>query len=195
MFIPFADAQQDRAYMILWVTPESELTISGHTNISAFHCKYTAPLTDTVWIELEKESHIYRLRDTGVTLDVGAFDCGGKAINKDFRDLLRYDQDSTITVRLQSFQPAPKTAEKTLGSIFTSFHLAGSTDSRTIDILKRSEHHENIHYYGLTALDITRFGLDPPSKFLGLIKVNKNIQIEFNLNVIVLEPLRDMKVK
>ena len=188
------NAQHERAYMILWVTPESELTIKGRTNMNTFNCTYTDPLTDTVWVEIEKNSNIYRLQNTSVDLRVDAFDCGGKIINKDFRKLLKHKEFGTITVQFQSFEPYTGHADNRLGSIMTEFELVGRTKLHPIDIIKTGNTGSE-NYYGITGLDITQFDLKPPTKLLGVVKVDKNIEVEFNLYVVIIEPLQDIGPK
>lgn len=185
-----AMAQYESAYMVLWVTSESELTVTGRTNLNTFQCNYLDDLTDTLWIAIERSSDVYHLQNTTVSLQVDAFDCGGKLINKDFRKLLRSDKYLDINVHFQSFHAAPDDSVNRLGSLMTRFELAGGADTHSIDILKRSEAMQSANYYGFAELDITNFGLEPPTRLLGMVKVDKMIRVQFDLNVIVVKPFR-----
>ena len=176
--------------MVLWVTPESELTIAGKTNLNVFSCKYMNDLTDTLWIAIEQDRDVYHLQNTQVQLDVDAFDCGGKIINKDFRKLLKQEDFPEIVVKFESFTAPPEEQRNLLGSLNTRFELTGNAAVHTIDILKQSEHSRNTNYYGQTTLDITQFGLKPPSRLFGMVKVDKTIEVQFDLNVIVIKPFR-----
>ena len=186
---------QDRANMILTVAPKSELTIIGKTNVNTFTCRYTEVMSDTLNIEVIRNKGDYMIDNAEMTFHVSAFDCGNAMMNEDFKDLLNADEFPVIRVNFKSLYMTPGQSKEIMGSIIAQFELAGTEGASPINILKKPEKSQTNDYFGFTNLDITNFGLEPPTKMMGMIKVKKDIKVEFDLNVIVLQPLQALSAK
>src|SRR5690606_31738650 len=75
------------------ILADSELTITGDTNINKFQCGFDTKLLErSKEISFTKQGNNLKFKNAVLVLNNEGFDCGNKAINKDFHSLLRTDR-------------------------------------------------------------------------------------------------------
>lgn len=172
----FSNAQIPKKEGSIKISPKSSLTITGDTNINSFTCVFNPELLPSELNITYKQTadHQILLHNTKLILASKGFDCGSRAINKDFRSLIKANQFPSIEIELHKLKNIKQSsAEATL-----KITIAGI--SKTYNTTVNFNSHNN-NYKGTLQLNINDFELEPPSKMFGLIKVKKDIDISFDL--------------
>ena len=176
---------------VIDILPDSSsLKINGSTNVNSFDCTYTGNIrNDSLLVKLILEDSSTTLRGAHLKLRVKHFDCGKNKMNEDFYDLMKANKSPFIYMDVALFKKdtEPETEHSPLLQSFdaeTIFTLAGVTNTYQVDIeakkqSKRKKKYPTTRIKGNHQLDITDFGLEPPTKFLGLVKVDKKVTISF----------------
>lgn len=160
------------------ILPQSELTITGDTNINKFECNFDAScLEGNRKISFETQGSRISFKNAVLVLQNENFDCGNRPINKDFHSLLQTEIYPEILLELkQVFLKNKKT-----GTADVTISIAGIKKDYQlpVEIVKG----KNLHFKGKLHLNINDFNLKPPKKLFGAIVVNEDIDINFNLTV------------
>lgn len=160
------------------ILPDSELTITGDTNINKFRCGFnTAMLERSKGITFQTKNSKIEFKEAVLNLDNRGFDCGNKGINKDFHALLQTDKYPEITLELiEVNMQDPASAIATV-----RISIAGKQKNYSLPVEVRN--FPVNCFIGQLKLDINDFDLKPPKKMFGLIVVKEEIEINFNLTV------------
>lgn len=160
----------------LQILPESKLTITGDTNINKFLCAYnTSLIPQTGNMKFTGNPEEIRFENAILKLNNKGFDCGNKAINKDFQSLIKSNEYPEIELELKEL--CFKTPNQATALITIS--IAGKKKDYKVPVIIK----ENpvSQYAGKLKLDINDFNLILPKKLFGLIVVKEDIEINFNL--------------
>jgi len=160
------------------ILPKSSLSISGDTNINKFLCSFNTELiAENNHITYKAGAANIQFENAILKLDNSGFDCGSKAINKDFKDLIKANKYPEITLELTeiTLDHNEKAAAKVVISI------AGKSNNYIVPVDITSE--EITQYKGSLDLNISDFDLHAPKKLFGLIIIKENININFILKV------------
>lgn len=172
-------AQNESAKRTVQLLADSELTITGDTNINKFQCGFnTKRLERSKEISFSAQGNKLKFKNAVLILNNEGFDCGNKGINKDFHDLLRTDDYPSISLELIEL----KVQDEYRAVADIEITIAGKHKNYTlpIEIVDTSIN----CFTGTLKLNINDFDLKPPKKMFGLIVVKKDIEINFNLNVL-----------
>ncbi|MDP2688130.1 MAG: YceI family protein [Aequorivita sp.] len=171
-------AQNDFVTKTIQIIASSELFIKGDTNIREFECVFK-----TMYLE-ECREVIYKnngdnilFKNAILSLKNKGFDCGNKMINNDFHSLLKSKEYPNITLELTEIT----LSEEKKGKAYVKITIAGTKRAYTfpIDIYSRPIN----RFAGKLKLDIRDFNLEPPKKMFGLIVIEEEIEINFDLIV------------
>src|SRR5690606_35331820 len=160
------------------ILADSELTITGDTNINKFQCGFdTKRLERSKEISFTKQGNNLKFKNAVLVLNNEGFDCGNKAINKDFHSLLRTNEYPTISLEvtelvIQNDSQALAKVDITIAGKNKNYTLPVNIADTPVDC-----------FTGTLKLDINDFGLKPPKKMFGLIVVKEDIEINFNLTI------------
>jgi hypothetical protein len=155
------------------ISPESKIFITGRSNINTFNCSFDpSRLQASVDLEFTEDGNTIIFNDPKLELPVEGFDCGNTNINKDFRKLLNSEQFPQISIQLKMIELVK---EENMEAVLL-VTIAGKQN-----IYKIILPFDNNTFHGKFVVDITDFGLHPPKKFFGLITVEKEIEIKFNI--------------
>ncbi len=159
------------------IDPASSLNIHGKTNINKFLCAQCETLDrDTVQILMTTEGKIVRMSNAALKIRVKDFDCGIKQMTNEFRDLLQADDYPYLQMILDSIEPINDS--KFIANI--SIVLAGVKSEYRIPVEVFDDEHTLI-CSGKSQVSFVDFNLEPPVKFMGMVKVNEMLDISFNL--------------
>lgn len=162
------------------VSPESSLIIKGESNVNRFQCSYdVSQFSDSLEISFtEEKTHLY-FSNAQLKLKNIFFNCGHKAINRDFHKLLRTEDFPTINLELISAEGSSNSSV-----INTKLKITISGISKLYEIpVEIVNTSKGVMVCGNLPIDINHFNLTPPKKLLGIVKVSNIIDIEFNLGV------------
>lgn len=173
----------------LIVLPASKLSIDGKTNVNSFTCaiaKYAG--TDTLVLQ-EGGKKIRPVFVKGsVGLDASTFDCGMAIMTSDFRKTIQSDKYPAIVIDFISFERAPSYAQKEENfKGILKISLAGVTKLFEVDCFIEAKANGLIHLKGGRNFTFADFGLKPPSRMMGTIKVKEDLTVKFHL-VLKLDP-------
>lgn len=171
--------QTEFAVKTVQILASSELSIKGDTNISEFGCEFnTLYLEQCNEIVYSQEGNHLNFKNAVLTLKNEGFDCGNKGINKDFHALLNTKEYPKITLELTDI-----ILDKDEGEASVKINIAGKENIYNVPIAIFTT--ATNRFVGKLKLDIKDFGLEPPTKFLGLIVIKEEIEINFNLVAVI----------
>ena len=164
----------------VWVAPESEVVIIGTTNVNAFICKYNVQeLEVPVQLTYNEKVEQIQFQNAKLKLANDCFDCGGKAINRDFRELLKTEKHPQVELKLLHVDPLETDAQKIgVGMEITIAGVARKYET-TLSCIQSGD----ICVNGTLGLRLSDFGLEPPRKVMGMIKVDDEIQVQLTLKL------------
>ncbi len=165
------------------VLPASKLSIDGKTNVNSFTCSIAQYYgTDTLVLH-EGGRNVRPVFVKGsVELDASTFDCGMAIMTSDFRKTIKSDVYPAIIIDFISFERAPtyKQGEEKFKGIL-KISLAGATKLFEVDCFIETQSNELFHLKGGRQFTFADFGLKPPSRMMGTIKVKENLNVKFHL--------------
>ncbi len=183
----FASFRNDepRPYLIhrLIVQPSSTLTIDGKTNVNSFRCgitQYTGK--DTLVIQEGSPLRKPLFVKGKVSLQASHFDCGMQMMTNDFNTTLKSKEYPYIVIDFKSFERLPdyKKAEDKFNGTMT-ISLGGITKVVDIVCSIKANPGGQIHLSGGRPFLFSDFNLQPPDKMMGLIKIQQELMVQFNL--------------
>ena len=157
------------------ITPESEISIKGKTNINEFRCHYNVlkikkPIP--IFFNIEGDKLIFK--ETILALQNTCFDCGNKSINKNLITLLKTKNHPKIFIHLKELEKQNKTYVSLI-----DIEIAGIKKLYKVPITINTKNSHCVK--GHLILDIYDFNLTPAKKLFGIIKLNNLIEIDFKL--------------
>ncbi len=160
---------------------ESTLVIRGTTNVNEFKCVLDE--TDDV-----SSFSNYTLTDSSILLDnailafhVDNFDCGNKAITKDFRKALgsRDFPKIMFEIRRIYITNEERLQEKSTVKSEVSITIAGVRKDLRMNLQRFLLEDSQIRYSGEKSLLMSDFEVNPPQALWGVIKARDDIDVSF----------------
>lgn len=167
-----------------WVIQKSSnLSIEGKSNVNTFKCDIVEYLKeDTIF--LYKNNALYQptsIAKGGLTININRFDCHQNHITTDLKKTLKSKENVWMKINLLTLgYLQPNTHHQAIkGNV--EIQLAGVTKIIEIDYRVEQRSDGSLYLVGVRKLLFSDFGLVPPSKLAGLIKVNQEIKVSFYL--------------
>lgn len=170
---------------ILEVIPDSSMFIEGKTNINSFDCMYKNNLKSTLILSQDIFKELTDVQHTGLAFGVSCFDCGIALMNKEFSDLLYAEQFPTIIMKLLTMYVYQDTDGLIKGKGKVSMIIAGTERVEEIEYKVPHIEGRNFQIIGKKKINIIDYGLTPPKKMMGMVKVDQYIDVNFNFKFIV----------
>ena len=178
MVITLGFAQNGSGIRTVNILPNSQLNITGDTNISDFSCVFNSQMIPfTRKVKVKEVNSEFHFENAILKLDNTGFDCGSKGINKDFHALIKTEEYPQISLELKKL--CINTPSEAIADLKIS--IAGKTKAYKLPV--KIIEGKILQYRGNLSLNINDFNLKPPKKVFGLIVVKEDIDINFNLNV------------
>lgn len=165
------------------VDKESNLRIEGKTNINTFNCSVKKYLhADTLTFYRSDAGERNFSVNGAIVVDVNEFACQKKYMNGDFKKTIKAHESPYLSIRLISISNFNKTSQPIKGTVFIC--LAGV--KREVEVTYTVEHEQcgKILLNGSCNILFSDFGLIPPTKFSGLVKVHQQIDVYFSLRLL-----------
>lgn len=169
---------RDRMWLI---HRDSEIVIQGATNVNRFVCRIACyEGTDTLRYQTDDKACQIRFDRNAMSIPIRSFDCGSKTISNDFRDALQSDRYPLLDIRLLSLQTNALRDSDRVKSV-VDITLAGKTKRFNTEYAVDIDKGNIIRLNGVQTVHFADFGLTPPEKFSGLVKVKEALEVRFNL--------------
>jgi hypothetical protein len=171
---------------IRWIVQKnSSLSIAGHTNVNKFSCGVAAyGEADTITCLNEG----FRGENRGIPLrgalriDIADFDCSNRFMTSEFKNTLKYKDHPRLVITFVSLDKMPvfsSQAEMVKGSV--DVELAGVSRRFEINYTSSRIDAATLELVGNREFGFSDFGLQPPQKMGGLIRVNDVLNVQFTL--------------
>lgn len=162
------------------IKESSSLRIIGKTNVNTFNCRYDInEIRDPLRVGYTAMNKTLVFNSAILKLKNEHFDCGGKLINKDFRKLLNTPEYPEVTIALRKVSPHPRIKNNYIAGV--NIAIAGVT--RQYDMFLKVIPGNDLAVKGVLEIRLPDFGLEPPNKALGMIRVKEDLVIEFLLDL------------
>ena len=161
------------------IDPASSLNIHGKTNVNKFLCAQQCETLkrDTVDVLLKTKGDVLELENAFLELNIRDFDCGITQMTNEFRELLLADKYPLLKMYLNDVQQLEGSGDW-LARI--TINLAGEESTYRIPVKVHLDD-KTLICSGKSQVSFVDFNLEPPVKFMGLVKVNEMLDISFNL--------------
>ena len=178
--VPFSEEPVAKDSSVFF-SSDSYLKIKGKTNISTFECNFNMnTLSDSIKVNYKDLDRIIKFNKATLILPNVQFNCGGKAINNDFKKLLNTDEFPEIIIKLKQISKVGIDKNSITATVEIMICNIVNTYTIPISIIKE----DRIFVRGTLPLDINDFSLAAPTKILGMVKVSSLIEIQFSLNIL-----------
>jgi len=156
----------------------SQLLIHGKTNVNSFTCFISCYNNiDTLNYELDSKSKALVFEANKMIIPMFNFNCGNPMITKDFRTTVianKYPYLNIVFVSLDKNRDEGKAVAK------LQISLAGVVKSITVDFLLKPKG-DFLNLTGKHVVHFSDFGLKAPKRMMGMVKVQEELNVEFNL--------------
>lgn len=162
----------------------SSLTITGSSNVSDFRLKQNTAhfLKQNQKLILKRIDDKVYVSDNELNIPIKYFTTDNLLILYNFRRMLHADQCSNLKIRLiYVLLPEGSKTGKTSNIIAKiEIEIAGKANTYLFPVVVTLSD-KSFHIDGTKQINIEDFDLSPPSTVLGLIKVNKWVDIRFSI--------------
>lgn len=166
-----------------WLTePGSQIFINGKTNVNDFSCQGLRNIkTDTLVLEYDDFGKA-TFTEGKIRIEASKFDCQNRIMNKDFKETINSDSHPFITLELLSIQkPLSEVYYDASFQSKVAITLAGHKKVLPINLILERRGPHTVEMIGKKNLHFTDFNLTPPQKFMGMVKVENEIDVDFKL--------------
>ncbi|MBU3679436.1 MAG: YceI family protein [Candidatus Kapabacteria bacterium] len=162
----------------------SVLSIQGTTNINSFECFSRQTFNQqSIAIRIDSDRNLISFDNAVLQLRVKELNCDNSKINADLCSALQAEQFPFITIELHDAVIDRATSSGETLDLRIAASLRITDQKRRIELRTKGKILSDGRYQfmALKALKMSDFGVDPPTALFGLIKVNDEIKINFNL--------------
>ena len=164
----------------LSLQPQSKLWVEGTSTVRGFTCKagevdatVQVATTGAVQAVVSGEKVVSAV---DVKVPAGKLDCGNGTMNGHMAKALKSAEFPAITFVLGAYEPGPT------GTVSGQLTLGGVTKPVTLKASAKDADGA-LQLTGAYELDMTAFGIKPPTLMMGTMKVGKVVTVHFDLLV------------
>lgn len=161
------------------VTKVSNMQINGATNVSTFQCgsvRYTG--ADMIHERWDPESAKWEISGS-VYIDIAQFDCNNRVMNNDFRNTLQYNDHPYIKIEFMNLKEVWRGKEVRHAAGWVEITLAGKTHAYFLMSELETINRRYSILRGEQLFRFSHFGIDPPQRGFGLVKVEDAVRVHF----------------
>jgi hypothetical protein len=170
------------------VLPTSALYLKGSSNVNKFTCDCEQEFPPVeVDLAMSTQGGVVQFDETLLNIRTAQLNCGNKGINRDLQATLKVKEYPFIEIRLHRVYLAERPIA--IGSAWaemtalTEITLAGTSQMVEMPFQARRVDGDIFQFKSFHTLTLTSFNIDPPTVLMGLIKVNDEITIYFDLHI------------
>lgn len=182
--VPFTDVS--RSVSRQPIRPESRIWFTGTSNIRHFTCK-ARQLSGALELRgIATRSPLLvgenASAEPSLRVKVDSVDCGIGRMNRHLHEALQSDRHPTIEFRVTSYEvdletPAP------IARIVGAVTIAGVQRPVTATASIRADTLGTLYLHGTYAIRPTDFGVAPPRRFGGLLRVRDSVTVHFDVAI------------
>lgn len=177
------------AQMRYTAAPQSELVIHGSSTVNDYSCQAgqidAYGRVNPASVQPTSSSSVPDDRvDVHVRIPVRSFDCGKKPMNRDMYEALQGDEHPTIQFELVEAHRVSNSDTTASGYdivVQGKLAIAGTTRPVSVEAHGRFLSENRVRLTGRLPLQMTAFGVTPPTALFGLIKARNEIEVAFDL--------------
>ncbi|HRJ31643.1 MAG TPA: YceI family protein [Cyclobacteriaceae bacterium] len=170
---------QGQEYRI-FIHPSSKVTVFGSTNVNSFRFEYMEEISIDRPVRVTRSEGSLKLSGGMINLKVKAFDSGNGIMNKDFRKMLLEEENPFIQVELQTLTPTWQPNDSWREGK-AEIEVTINAIAKTYSVSCRVENPGSLLIYGKQKILLTDFGLTPPVRMMGMVKVSEWVDLDFAL--------------
>jgi len=168
-----------------WVIEKSSnLCVEGRSNVNSFRCEVTEYLQPDTLCFYRGDQQALTVKG-GLTIQVRNFDCHQRYITGDLRKILKADESPMLKIDMLTLCHFNIADNKPIKG-WVAIQMAGVTRKMQVNYTLQPADNGTVQLNGTQQLQLPDFGLTPPRKLGGLVKVSEQINVSFRL---VLRPL------
>ena len=175
---PMPEKKSPHHYVIDTKQCDDYIKINGSTNINHFH--FEQKLNDQ---KIIAEDESYSGQKLAIQIPAHDFEPSNPMMYKDFLNFIKAEEYPyiNITIFFEQLRLPAGNPQAIIPKIKVG--LAGETQTYKIpgEIFQCKK--SGIHLQGKVDINLQDFGLEPPTKFMGMVKVNKEVFINFGLTI------------
>ncbi len=149
----------------------SYISIHGSSNVNQFRLSNENPQVETTSENLIEENHI--------RIHVYDFEASNHRMLKDFYDMVEASQHPFIEITIEPRENADFDEGSGLTNFRTKVTIAGNSNSYIVPSTITGCESLGYMLKGKLQVKLTDFDIEPPTKFLGAVKVNDEVFINF----------------
>lgn len=173
---PLGTIAQDFEEKSVDILSTTRLSIDGEANVKNFTCIFNSGyLERKKKISYSTDGKKIYFKNAVLNLRNEGFNCGHKAIDKDFHLLLKTKEYPKVIFEMMSFT----LKEDQKGEAEVMIEIAGIRKKYVFPVSLRPSPINR--FVGKLKLNIRDFDLEPPKKLMGLIVIKEEIEISFDL--------------
>lgn len=184
---------------MLWVLPAlsqttvqvhsgSEFWIEGSSSVNRFTCQVDSvagngQLATAQHTSLDDARGVSANPEAHLQVPVRTFDCGKRRMTEDLHETLQAQNHPFIRYTLNHAELIPTDSTTTGHRIRARGTLTIAGTERAIELVARGRRigPNQFRLCGSRTLKMSDFGIEPPTKFFGLIRVKDSIEVNFDL--------------
>jgi len=156
----------------------ARILISGRTNVNQFELNYAASQSGT-----DPSGFKFSVRNDSLSgsflIPVASFTSRPEKVRDDFLILTNAARNPYITIKL--IQGVPLPVSQHYADLPVSIKMAGTSKDYHINCLLKRIDHEHLLLEGNQTVRLSDYGIDPPVKMVGLIRVEDELNINFSI--------------
>jgi hypothetical protein len=167
-----------------WVVEKnSSLRIEGKSNVNTYKCDIMEYLNgDTILLYKGNAPGQTQIATKGgLTLNINRFDCHQNHVTADLKKTLKATENAYMKINLLSFGRIQVNTPNQEIKGYVEIQLAGVTKKIEMDYVVVRNQPGSLHLIGTRKLLFSDFKLIPPRKLAGMIRVEEEITVRFQL--------------
>jgi polyisoprenoid-binding protein YceI len=161
--------------------PASTLSVSGSSTVRGWTC--TARVLDTTAVAGASTTLADAIATAMLAVPVANLDCGSGTMEGHLRRAMNAERHPTIRFRLDRYTVAGPADGRQAVDVSGNLTINGQTRPVTARIEAIRNPDGSIQATGEVPLDMTQYGVTPPSLMMGTLKVRKDVTIAFDLGL------------
>jgi hypothetical protein len=163
------------------VTGMSRLEILGATNINEFHCLSVGYGGEDIMKEDCSQASGSSSLSGEIVMKSSGFDCHNAMMTRDFAKAVKANEFPEISIRFIGLKENPSRKNVLFGKV--EITLAGEARIYTVSCVVKEESEKSKHLKGTRTFYFSDFGLQPPQKLFGAVKVKDAVSVDFHLKL------------
>jgi polyisoprenoid-binding protein YceI len=170
----------------LTLQPQSRLWVDGTSTVRSFTCKASVLEADVSAASANAVSAVLAgqkaVQSVEVRVPAARLDCGNGTMNEHMQKALKSAANPSITFRVNSYT-VDAAGDAARGALTGTLTLGGVQKTITVSAAGRDAGDGSLRVTGVYALDMTEFGLKPPTLMMGTMKVGATVKVGFDLRL------------